>query len=160
MQIPKRSSNCIADEKKWQPDCEYISLIWSEHGCWQREDYCCDCWKSLHKEKSLPKDAFFWKSKFVSKIEKPINKNIHDTAIQLFYELILQQSDSKMLFVLALYLERTKQIVKHQEVKNRKAHYVLYEIPEKEETFSIPIMQLTEMEIRAIYEKLTVLFGC
>lgn len=155
MYIPKRSPHCIIDGKKWQPEMEYISLVWSTEEQWRREDYCCLCWISTQKEKELPQGGCFWKAKISVHNDLQAHVVIPKKAVELFVELASQQEENHLLYILALFLERKKILHKRQELKNARKHYLIFEIPEKEMTFSVKPFPLTEQEIRVLYDELT-----
>lgn len=162
MQIPKRSAHCFIDEKKWLPADEYVSYVFLNEDVWFREDYCLACWKNLHKEKELSIRSFFWRAKVPLSLPKKEPLAVYkalDLLMAMTDPINQNAADAKMLYILALFLERKRKIYKRQEVKSIGFSLLpttlIYELPEKGIVFSVPALLLTENEMHTLYEELT-----
>lgn len=137
--LPRRSRCCLLKKEPFVPGSTYLSTL-SEEG--ERADYCVQCWEKVaHKNKK-----FFWKSKIP--IKKVESLSSDDRALAYFRSLYAEGEKVKILFVLAQYLERRKELVKLTDEKN--PHLLFYEWPQSGELFSLEPQQITATEGEAI----------
>jgi hypothetical protein len=115
MQLPRRQARCILEGELFEQGSEYISLL---DFSGNRKDYCPACWQKVVK----PLDGHFWRGKVPHKQEKT---QVDEKALTLFSEI----KEPKLRFVLALYLQRKRQLIRRTKT--------LFEIPDTGELFDI-----------------------
>jgi hypothetical protein len=142
--LPKRSNACADCNRAFDFNGEYISYL-PEEG-WIRKDYCLFCWEKIATAKS----GVYWKAHMLQKSQKKIP--IDEKAFLLFKELILDNGDAKKSFVLALYLERRKQMIRRAE--NKKTSKIYYEIPQTGEVVEIHSLLLSYKEGQTLLNEL------
>lgn len=131
--LPNRASHCIGAKEPFVSGSEYISYVEFAERETRREDYCPSCWKKVTKEKGM-----FWKGKIPIKKEKPLS--VDEKALKMLREQCNAQQNEELLYLLALYLERRKQLVKRLDHKGK----VTFEIPFSGETFVIAKVPLSQ----------------
>lgn len=145
--VPRRSSQCHQGCESFVPGSEYFSfLVLGEQG-WQREDYCSDCWREV-EEKKKKIEGVEWHGKIPKKKTKTISRD--EKAHLLFKDTYHEKVDEKVTYVLALYLERKKQLQRRTGVKNK----LCFENPDSGETFLIEKLLLAPEELDQIISKL------
>lgn len=143
--LPRRSAHCSHGNEAFLPDSEYFSfLVMNEKG-WQREDFCPACWAKVKGKKKLS-EGVEWKGKIPRKKEKMATPD--ERASSLFLELHNSQDldNQKLAYVLALYLERKKQLAHRGTLKNK----LCFENQESGETFAIDRLSLSKEELDRI----------
>lgn len=124
-QIPRRLSRCVLGDELFEPGGVYLSILDSNGA---RKDYCPHCWEKIHK----PKGEHFWRGNIPLKKEKTTHSDFK--ALELLRSLV----DDKLRFVLALYLQRTHQLLR--------ITHTLYEAPATGEVFDVPKASLSLQE--------------
>ncbi len=123
--LPTRLSRCVLEQEVFNHGMEYVSHLDLDN---VRKDYCLKCWEKSEK----PVQGHFWKGKIPPKKEK---KRLPDEkALDLFRK----TEDPRKRFVLALYLQRKRQLVRRTQT--------LYEIPETGEVFDVEIVLMSSEE--------------
>lgn len=132
--IPRRSQLCCKHRGPLSPGSEYISVLVEEGENLVRRDYCLACFESEKR----PSESH-WRGKIPLKPEKKRDPE----AVALFRELVAERNDPARLFLLALYLERKKELVRRPEVKEKNKALLYFELLETGEIFSIQSTPLT-----------------
>lgn len=130
--LPKRLSHCVSDGEAFLEGSEYISFL-SFDG--ERRDYCPSCWEKIERQKGL-----IWRGKIPLKKEKRVDPD--EKALSCFRLL----KDPKYRFVLAIYLQRKKQLVQRTKT--------LFEIPETGEIFEVEPLVIPVEESMTIAEEI------
>lgn len=125
--VPRRTSCCSSCKAVFKPGSSYVSHVEPKEEKWIRIDLCDPCFEKI-KERQ---DKYFWHGKLA---EKKVLKNVtkNEKAFLLLRELLemKEESQKKTCFLLALYLNRKKQL--HlREVKG----LCIFTIPDTQEEF-------------------------
>ena len=138
--VPRRSSACVECSSPFGPDSSYVSFLEE----WERTDYCPSCWEK-HK-----KEGHFWLGKIPPKEEKRSTPD--EKALALFRKLAEEspEESAQMLYLLMLYLERNKQLIRRKKGKRR----VICEISETGEAFVLPLCPTTPEEGESLTHEL------
>ncbi len=120
-EIPRRSRSCFQCQAPFLPGSVYYSLL-SEN--FERRDCCAGCFQN-----QPDKGKIYWKALIP---EKPKQNTRHsERALSLLREIYKEQKETA--YILALYLQRQKVIIRRQEVDEA----ILFEVVETEEILSI-----------------------
>lgn len=142
--IPKRTSLCCGCGQTFLPESEYFSfLVMGEKG-WQRQDDCPMCWKKLKEKRK--EEGVEWKGKIP---RKEIKKGTPDERANTLFQELCKEQDSdnqKLAYVLALYLERKKQLALRGSLKNK----LCFEHQETGEGYAIEKLSLGKEELDQI----------
>lgn len=117
VQLPARCTHCSCGKEPLLSGLNYVSYM----NELQREDYCLPCWEKIQKEKK-PLDGAYWKGKVAPKKQKILSK---DEKALAFFQQEYPHENHEVLYVLALYLERRKQLVKKADLRGKAG----FEIP-------------------------------
>ncbi len=123
--IPNRAKQCSLKGESFEPGSTYLSCLTFKKGEWIREDFCPSCWEESQKQGAN------WQGVIPLKKEK--KKTPDEQALARFRQL---ESQPKLRYLLALYLQRKGMLVK------RTGH--LFEIPETGEVFEVQMAPITE----------------
>lgn len=102
--LPARCSHCSCGKEPLSSGLNYVSYMNES----QREDYCLACWEKIQNEKKTLEGAY-WKGKVAPKKQKSTTAD--EKALTLFQQ-EYGKENREVLYVLALYLERRKQLIK------------------------------------------------
>jgi hypothetical protein len=146
--VPSRASACILGKENFTQGSSFISfLIMHEDSC-TREDFCVACWEKVRLEK-LNSDGIQWQGKIPLKKEKIKSQDAQ--ALEFFKTAVMDKNtDKKKLYLLALYLERRKQLLSRGVTKGRQA----FELIETEEVFMIEKVACGLSDIRETLQSL------
>ncbi len=147
--MPRRTTHCVRGNEPFVPDSEYFSfLVFGEKG-WEREDFCAKCWECVKEEKEKA-EGIVWRGKIPPKKTKVLSPD--EKAMSLFRELSMAQTldEQKLAFVLALYLERKKELHARGQMKNK----ICFEMPQSGEVFALDKIQLSKDEIDKVVSSL------
>jgi len=135
--VPRRSTKCVECKTTLEAYTTYLAFDEESDG-WLRYDYCKACWEAGKKQ------GCTW----TGTVPPPAQPTPDDEALHL----LLQESDPKVRFVLALYLERTKALAKRPELQ--KKDHLFYEIPHSGEIVEIVPCVVTPQEGEEITREL------
>jgi len=144
IKIPVRAACCSQKKEPFVPNSEMISYIKFHDEEAVREDYCMECWNQVEEEKKRAGGSF-WRVKISPKKKERI---FHDQeSLALFRKLqgASSSEEQKLLYLLALYLERRKQLVRRPLQGTSKA-VRYYEIVETGELFAVTACTLSPKE--------------
>lgn len=145
--IPRRSSCCAVGREPLMPGSDYISYL-SFDGALRR-DVCLACWEKI-EESQKKREGHFWRGKIPSKMERPDPFDVK--ALKLFRDTFQAEQNPQVLFVLALYLQRRKQLILLSSTK--KSQESLFELIETGEVFALKTFHLKEEEMAAILQEI------
>jgi hypothetical protein len=151
--VPRRTSQCVCGKKPFQSGDRYVSFLKMTEKGWVRKDYCEMCWKN---SQGTDPEGLIWKGKIPLKRQKIMTAD--EKANHLFRTLVNEKSEDlenqKLTFVLALYLERKKELVARGVLKNKSC----FEHVESGEVFALDRVQLSQEEfdktVSSLLEKL------
>ena len=129
--ISRRLNHCALEGEVFKPGSEYFSYLDIDGN---RRDYCPTCWEKMQK----PEEGSFWRGKIPPKKEKFLQPD--KRALAYFRQL----DDLKYRFVLALYLQRKKQLARRTQT--------VYEIPQTGEVFEVEEISISSEEGARIAE--------
>lgn len=139
--VPRRTSHCMCGAKPFQPADRYISFLKMGEKGWERKDYCQTCWANA---KVIESEGLVWKGKVSVKKQKILNGD--EKASHFFRTLMNEKSEDaenqRITFVLALYLERKKELISRGVLKNKSC----FEHAESGEVFALERVQLSQEE--------------
>ncbi len=111
--------------------------------------FCAGCWEKMQKEKHLPVNRGYWKSKIESK--RALVSSRVERALVLLRDLLKASPlDEAEIYVLSLFLAHARQVALRQEYLEGDSTYQLYEILGLEEYFTIKVLNLTSFQIEMI----------
>lgn len=151
--IPRRAGACLKCGQGMEEQGEYYSILDTSEEYPQRFDYCIPCWEKGAKLESGGSSRTYWKSKVPLKKErKEVTLTKDEKALELLEELVSsdQEEDANLAFVLALYLERRKQIAKRKDVKE----VTIYEVLETEEILAVKKVDVRVLPIVEIQKQI------
>lgn len=122
--IPRRSRICQDCSAPFSPGSTYYSFLSD-----QRKDFCSACFKEQTKS------GIFWKAQIP---EKP---KVQTTQAQRALEL-LRNEEKETAYILALYLQRQKILIKRQELED----IILFEVLDTEEILTIKKTELSPLD--------------
>ncbi len=150
LSLPSRARSCA---HKGEPLCageEYVSYLDTENKEMVREDFCISCWKEVEEQKK----GVFWRGRIAEKKQTKCTPD--EKALAYCQSLIKDEPTTdheKILFVLALYLERRGGLTRCRHAKGV-ADLLIYEIPDTGETYSVKSTFLTPQEGEKIIARL------
>lgn len=157
-EIPRRSDVCSAHLGPFVEGEEITSLLFPKGERYERKDICSSCAAEALKCEGDSKDYIYWKSLLLRKESgKKFTKD--EKAIELLKEKVsVLTSDSSreelgFVYVLALYLERRKQLIKMQTSRKSRIEAV-YESVDNGETFLFQKINLSTEEYASLQEAL------
>jgi len=144
MEVPARARVCCIDEISLVPGSFYVSqLQWDNDVCC-RKDYCKKCWEQVEVKRGT-----FWHARIAL---KPPPKP--DRAVWTLFERLYVSERKDLIYFLALYLERKKQLTCRV-----KKEPLVYEEPYSGKLFSIFPVALNEEDRKALRAELIKLFA-
>lgn len=144
--IPRRSSHCAIQKEPFEPGSDYISYLYEV----LRIDFCPTCWEK-HEESKKKEGGHFWRGKIPLKKEKPSSSD--EKMLTFFRETFAEQKNPKVLYVLALYLQRKKQLMLLPSMQQQES--LLFELMETGETFSVVPFSLKDEEMIGIFQNIS-----
>lgn len=130
-EVPRRSRLCYQCSAPFVPGSIYYSLLTD-----QRKDFCPNCFQNQMK------GGIFWKAQIP---EKPkVQTKQAERALDLLREIYQEQKETA--YILALYLQRQKLIIKRQEHED----LILFEVVDTEEILTIKKVELPSLDIERI----------
>lgn len=153
--IPRRAFCCYHDKISFKEGSEIYSTLYKEKQGWVRTDYCKKCWDE-YKTEFLKKADTFWKQCLPQKEKK--RPHLNRNALQLFEELAEKEgeADLKKRFVLALYLERKKQIALRGQ--DQMGQVLFFEILQTGQIEKVQAMLILPQETEKISAELATVF--
>lgn len=150
--IPSRAPYCSAGREPFEKGVNFVSFLEIEEEKCHRLDFCLECWEKIKKEK-IPQ-GLHWHGRIVPKKEKRVS---HDAqALALLKKYYDAANDKKTLYLLALYLERRKQLVLRGVMKGAQ----VFESVVEEEVFKVEKISLTFEDINALLPQLLDALAC
>ena len=150
IEVPKRKINCSVCDTFFAPETLMTSrLFLGERGVIERFDTCtvCEC-------PSGKKEISCWKTVFPSKKTLGI-KQKQGKAKELFDKLFKEAEDSfSQLYVLALYLERRRTLIRRDVLREGDREIILFESVRSGELYPIVHTTLTASALEEIGEEL------
>lgn len=134
--IPTRSRLCCKGEELFEPGSSYSSTIKWERGEWKRFDFCPKCFEKLGQQGPT------WHGKIPLKQEKKLTPD--EEAYARFCSLHKNGQSPELLFLLALYLERKKMLIR--------CHMTLFEEPNSGETFEVKSVAVNDQAKEELLE--------
>lgn len=150
--IPRRAFCCALGNESFEPGSKYISHLSSDGK--ERKDFCPSCWLQSEEYKKKEK-GHFWRGKIPKKIEK--TDASEEKTLHLFREVYQTGMNPKLLYVLALYLQRRKQLMLLP--SGKKMDSLVFELMETGETFSLKPFSLKEEDVAVIFQEIAQLLG-
>lgn len=138
VQLPARCSHCSCGKEPLLSGLTYVSYMNDN----QREDFCLVCWEKIQKEKKTLEGSY-WKAKVAPKKQKVLSK---DEKALAFFQQEYESENHQLLYVLALYLERRKQLIKKSDSKGK----VSFEAVSTGELFQVKKVAVTQEAIDKI----------
>lgn len=153
--IPKRTLSCQHCRNVFKSEQTYYSaLIEDANESAIRFDYCEECWTSSQPQER----TVSWKGKIPASLARKENDQARlEKALELFRGYAHSASEQEMgqEFILALYLERKKQVVLRKDM----AGQLLYEVLENGEMISISKQNLENLDIPTLQGVLSARLG-
>lgn len=160
--IPKRSKTCTHCGAAFVPKQSIVSIIFQKKEEYERNDLCLACWDS--KAHALKQEGIYWKSQIpcIEKVDlTPVGK------IQkafTFLERIQSQEDPELVqrqitFVLALFLQRQKQLILRKITNKQGKRQFWYERLSTGDVFCIPYFSLDPSKVKEIQGHVISLFS-
>lgn len=153
-QIPRRTSLCTGCSNPFEAGFRCFSIVVeNEEESWERSDFCQVCWGNeaeRAKEKNIP----YWTATIPHKQAKIDKKNLSkkERAIALLKEALEKQDmiSRQEAFVLALFLSHGRYIVYRKELHKEGETFQVYEDTAVNETYCVPLCDLSTVHIHAI----------
>lgn len=151
--IPRRNVRCSGCQQLFNPEQNYCSSILEQvDGAIIRQDHCMDC----KPEKTTCDVA--WQGKIPSSATSLVNEAARcEKALELLRNFTHSEDpeEKNQAFVLALYLERRKQIVLRKEIwEGTKVATLLYEYLETGEMLHVPKVALDKLDLTLVAQQL------
>lgn len=137
--VPRRSTKCVECNSAFESYTTYLAFD-EESETWLRYDYCCPCWEQV----KAGKEGCVWTGRLPPKTAP--------TPDEEALRLLREESDVKIRFVLALYLERTKGLCKRTELT--KGDSLFFEVPHTGDVLEITPCLVTPAESAEITREL------
>lgn len=158
-QIQKRSKTCNSCEQEFREGNLYHCTLRFEDGIPIRHDICSFCWNGpLSSDAERSGYVSYWKGsvkpRLVEKKEDPIQQSVAENLLRKYLH-SSEQSHKNFCYVLALILERKKELVQ-RELRNDKESgrkLMVYEHPRTGETIIIEDPQLNLSEISDVQKQ-------
>ena len=155
--VPSRGKECVAGGELFEPGETLVSTVKSnENGELFREDFCLDCWAKAKKKGKGP----YWKNKQAAPKEKPQPSKDECALEVLRAHVDKKEIESKQYcYLLALYLERSRQFMLRKDLKKKKDALVYYEAVQTGEIFGIlPVFVDTKIkeEVERLIDEISV----
>ena len=148
--IPKRSLQCSEGKETLSPGDEIFSVLLPVADTYERRDFCRACWEKKGEELS----AFpHWKGFVPDKVKAEKRPQSRDEqALDLLLQTLPQKDGEAkgLAYVLALYLERTGQLMKRHEKKG----VCFFEIVDRAEVLRIDRTALAPADLAGIEKTL------
>ncbi|MFN0065559.1 MAG: hypothetical protein ACKVOH_04910 [Chlamydiales bacterium] len=143
LKIPRRNKRCCQNAEPFLPGSTYISKILNGE---ERKDYCPACWEKVEEK------GQFW----VGKISEKRDLSPDKKALALFSTLVETRDKPPLLFLLALYLERNKELIRRPQLSGREER--CYEVMESGELVFVPVLLVSPQEEAETLQELSHLF--
>ena len=160
-EIQKRSDACHVCEREFREGNIYHCTLKFQQDLPVRQDVCDFCWKGPVTAESEEEGYIsYWQSKvkpkLIQKKEDPIHRSVAETLLRKY----LHSSDpshKNVCYVLALMLERKKDLVPRERADDRQSErkLIVYEHSQTGDTFIIEDPQLSLSEIATVQEQVS-----
>lgn len=155
LEIPKRGNTCsIGGERLDREEDVYSVLYEDEHSKkWARRDFCSAC-RSKDDSSATGSSRISWKSGGKKKAAPAPTTRI-EKVFSLLREFMHSPSEfEREIFVLCLFLARSRQIILRKEFQSEGMMLHLYEAAKQEECFTVKVVDLSTEEVHSIQASL------
>ncbi|MBR5626835.1 MAG: hypothetical protein IKW74_04355 [Thermoguttaceae bacterium] len=153
--IPKCTRICCRTKRPFQPGESFYSILTEENGEIKRQDFSSEAWLEEKRDDSC---LGWWKTQLEPGIEKKLKLAPNDILMDIFDELIDQPDKMEISYILTLLMVRRRifRFEKEEQEDENQAKILVYS-PRRETTYSIPVVKLSDEQIKDVQEYLAAL---
>lgn len=146
------TSECCLTHRPFQPEEEFIAVLFEANGGYVRKDYSLEAWESNPPEKYHA----MWRMRMPSAVEPRKSKTaVNDVLLGMFDEMYGTNHEPDKLYVLSLLLVR-RRIMRLEELFNENSANVLSLYSQfRDEYYQIPVVNPTPERQEQIQSELT-----
>lgn len=150
--IQSRSRACRECERAFEAKQRYYTFLYETREGFERTDVCIRCWEEQFQHGASEKKGFIshWQGVFLLPPPPEPEAIRRDTAEDLLYKLSEENRADRqpVLFILAVMLERKRQLKVRQQFVRDGQKVIIYEHPKKGDTFTVvdPDLKLDQLE--------------
>ncbi len=146
------SCECCVTHRKFQPDEEYVAVLFESGGSYVRKDYSLEAWKEHAPEKYLA----MWKTRAPSHTEpRKSRAAVNDVLLAMFDRLRECGKSPDKLYVLSLLLVRRRIMRLEEQFDENAAQYLRLYSQFRDEYYQIPVVSPTPKRQSEIQAELT-----
>lgn len=160
-EIPRRANSCHLKNEPFTEGMELISVLTPTSEGYERKDYCLICFESISQPLAQQDGYIYWKSTIATKKDWGKKYSRDERALLLLKEMLYTAPEPgsappnyPLQYVLALYLERRRQLVKRQEKRSKINPLIFYEVSDTGEVLVIKKVELSMTESAQIQQEL------
>jgi len=146
-EIKPRSAHCSETGRPFEPDEEFVSLLFQAAEGLERTDLCLEAWRARAEEGPPPLSV--WRSKFQPnppEAKETLGREDAESELRR----LLQKGEPEnptICRLLVLHLERKRLLKLRERIEDRSPSLLIYEHVETQETFLVPEV---EFDLRAL----------
>jgi hypothetical protein len=146
--LPKRKLSCRTCARAFEKGEELVSVLREaeEEGKYLRDDLCHSCWEKQSLEPAQSPWLSVWRTRIPDEIhtsKKEMAQALQERALDLLHHYLEEPPQITLAYLLALYLERRKQLLRIKRLKEGHDHKsLLFEVRSSGEMIEVPRLEV------------------